>query len=123
MEVLADPQLVSALAAFGFICLGCVFAVGGSALVGARTLPGRVSQDAESAVTDVARLERNFDELRGQWAVTIEQLEVLSETIERRRKKAAASASRAETAEQNHQQNGNGQMTLDDARRLVYGGR
>lgn len=63
--------------------------------VDAPLTPAQVLMDLERRV---GVLEAQRGELQGAWAKTIEQLEDLADTVERKRRRAAASAAKADAA-------------------------
>tara|TARA_Y100000817_G_scaffold224405_1_gene177404 strand:+ start:797 stop:1186 length:390 start_codon:yes stop_codon:yes gene_type:complete len=86
------------------IALACFLALFGAGIVliitslAARSLPIRVQTRVDEIDQALSVIEQNTIELRNQWAITIEQLEALETSIEKKRRQTAASASRAERA-------------------------
>ena len=116
----------SPLSAIAVACFLALFALGvvlvASSLT-ARNLPGRVVRKVEELATTISLMEQNALDLRAQWATTIEQLDAFEASIEKKRRQTAASASKAEAA-----QNANDQDVPDDPqaqliaiRQRVYG--
>ena len=66
--------------------------------IAARSLPIRVQTRVDEIDQALSVIEQNALELRNQWAITIEQLEALETSIEKKRRQTAARASRAERA-------------------------
>lgn len=66
-------------------------------LVG-RTLPARLRSAVEERAGEVARLSADLTKLRGEWGVTLEEMALVRDQIDRRRKQLDTSAKRAERA-------------------------
>ena len=92
----ATPASAIALACFlGVFGAGIVLVISS---IAARSLPIRVQTRVDEIDQALSIIEQNALELRNQWAITIEQLESLETSIEKKRRQTAASASRAERA-------------------------
>ena len=118
-----ETQLASwiAYAALLLIAVSGTLAIGASMI--ARTLPGRVREDVETAESRLTNVEREMIELKGQWAVTLEQLEAIEASVEKKRRSNAAYISRMKQEQQNA--DGDEPATMEDQlaaiRRQVYG--
>ncbi len=91
------------IAAIAISCFLALFGVGVVLVVSsysARTLPARLENRVQELDATVSVIEQNAIELRGQWATTIENLEALETSIEKKRRQLAASASKAKRSQE-----------------------
>lgn len=100
MDFLTTATPIAAIAISCFLALFGVGVVLVVSSLSARTLPSKIENRVQELDATVSVIEQNAIELRGQWATTIENLEALEASIEKKRRQLAASASKAKQAEQ-----------------------
>lgn len=129
VDFLFLPTPAAALLISAVVLMASTASVGAASWLVARSLPARVQSRVDELDAAISTIEQTAIELRHQWATTLEQLEVFEAAIEKKRRSAAAAASRAEKAQEQNGEIQQPQLALSPEdqliaiRRQIYGSR